>query len=109
MTRRLLLLFTALLMPIAASAAVASERKAEIVHMLRQDCGACHGMRLKGGLGPPLLPQTLAGKDPETLAATILYGRPNTPMPPWNPFLNQEEARWLVKILMKGDVPNDAP
>ena len=39
-------------------------RQAELLHLLRHDCGSCHGLTLKGGLGPPLLPATLAAQEP---------------------------------------------
>ena len=29
-------------------------RRAELVTLVRQDCGSCHGLTLKGGLGPAL-------------------------------------------------------
>ena len=67
--------------------------------MLAQDCGSCHGLTLRGGLGPPLNPDALAGKPPEYLAATILYGCPGTAMPPWKPFLSPGEADWLARRL----------
>ena len=81
-------------------------RRAQLVHMVREDCGSCHGMTLKGGLGPPLLPAALAGKDALSLEATILDGRPGTPMPPWRRFMTEDEVRWLVESLKKG-LPND--
>lgn len=91
---------------LAAAAAAAEEpdpaRQAELLHMLRQDCGSCHGMRLSGGLGPPLSPQALAGKDREALVAIVLDGVPGRPMPPWRPYLSQEEASWLVDRLREG-------
>ena len=74
-------------------------RQAELKNLLTQDCGSCHGLTLAGGLGPPLQAQALAGKPPEYLAATILYGRPGTAMPPWRPFLSDAEAAWLAKLL----------
>ena len=58
-------------------------RRAQLIHMVREDCGSCHGMTLKGGLGPSLLPSALAGKADDSLEAVILDGRPGTPMPPW--------------------------
>ena len=70
--------------------------------MVRRDCGSCHGMTLQGGLGPALLPDTLRDKPPEGLAATIYYGRPGTPMPPWKSFLSEAEADWIVNKLMSG-------
>jgi len=79
-----------------------SQRQAELVRLVRQDCGSCHGMTLAGGLGPALLPPLLRDKPAESLVATILYGRPGTPMPPWGAFLNENEARWIVDNLQKG-------
>ena len=75
-------------------------RQKELVRLVRQDCGSCHGMTLKGGLGPALLPETLAGKPVEGLAATIYYGRPGTPMPPWKQFMSESEADWIATKLM---------
>ncbi|MDP2783532.1 MAG: cytochrome c [Sulfurimicrobium sp.] len=82
------------------------QRQKELVRLVRQDCGSCHGMTLAGGLGPALLPAALAGKPGESLVATVLYGRPGTPMPPWGAFLNEEEAKWVVEMLLKG-FPNE--
>jgi cytochrome c55X len=91
---------------LASTAALAAEpdavRQKELVRMVRQDCGSCHGMTLQGGLGPALLPDTLRDKPPEGLAATIYYGRPGTPMPPWKSFLSESEADWIVNKLMSG-------
>lgn len=75
-------------------------RQKELVHLVRQDCGSCHGMTLKGGLGPALLPETLRDKPVEGLVATIYYGRPGTPMPPWKQFMSEAEAAWIVDKLM---------
>jgi cytochrome c55X len=93
-----------------AGAALAAEppapRRAQLVHMVREDCGSCHGMTLKGGLGPSLVPEALAGKPDASLEATILDGRPGTPMPPWRKFMTDDEARWIVESLKKG-FPDD--
>lgn len=75
-------------------------RQKELVRLVRQDCGSCHGMTLQGGLGPALLPANLRGKPAEGLAATIYYGRPGTPMPPWKQFLSEAEAAWIVAKLI---------
>lgn len=90
-----LALLPVLLVP-AASADVAAEREAELRNMLRHDCGACHGLRLAGGLGPPLTPAALSDKSSPALAAIIRRGVPGTPMPPWEALLSAEEARWLA-------------
>jgi len=77
-----------------------AERQKELVRLVRQDCGSCHGMTLAGGLGTPLLPAALKDKPAEGLVATILLGRPGTAMPPWERFVNEAEARWIVDKLM---------
>jgi cytochrome c55X len=77
-------------------------RQQELLYRLRQDCGSCHGMTLKGGLGPPLLPAALAGKDDAVLIEAILHGRPGTPMPPWNFEISAAEAGWLIAQLKEG-------
>lgn len=79
------------------------ERQGQLLYLLRQDCGSCHGLTLKGGLGPPLLPQSLSGKDEDGLVDIILNGREGTPMPPWRPFMSESEARWLVGVLKRGE------
>lgn len=84
------------------AAAPDAERRAALLNLLRQDCGSCHGMTLQGGLGPALLPDSLAGKNDALLVTTILEGRPGTPMPPWKHELSRDEARWLVKRLRQG-------
>lgn len=96
-----------LLLPGLALAAEAppAERQAELLYLLRQDCGSCHGMTLRGGLGPSLLPEALADRDPETLAGIIRDGVPGTPMPPWGFEITREEARWLARRLKQGVEP----
>ncbi len=86
----------------AGHGALEAGRQAELLNLLEQDCGACHGLTRKGGLGPSLLPGALAGKSDEALMSTILDGRPGTPMGPWRPLLSEEDARWLVQELRRG-------
>jgi cytochrome c55X len=103
-------------MPDAAAAAIlvlaglqagapALDRQAELLHRLRHDCGSCHGMTLKGGLGPSLRPEALVGKDEAGLAAIIRHGVPGTPMPPWGIEISAAEAAWLVARLKQGPAP----
>jgi len=87
---------------LALAAGPAPARRAALIDLLRQDCGACHGMTLKGGLGPSLLPDALAGKETAALIDTVLDGRPGTPMPPWRPFLTPAEVSWLIENLKRG-------
>ncbi|MBV8272645.1 MAG: cytochrome c [Cupriavidus sp.] len=89
----------------AETPAPAPARQAELFRLLRDDCGACHGMTLQGGLGSPLTAAALADKPRDGLVATVLQGRPGTAMPPWQPFMTQDEARWLIERLQSGHVP----
>ena len=88
--------------PAAAAAEPSAARQAELLHRLKHDCGSCHGMTLKGGLGPALLPAKLAERSDEELVEVILEGRPGTPMPPWDFEIPRAEAAWLVRQLRKG-------
>lgn len=85
-----------------SNAAMSAERRVELISMVRQDCGSCHGMTLKGGLGPSLLPEALKDKPADYLKSIILHGRPDTAMPPWQRFLSEAEAEWIVSNLQKG-------
>lgn len=70
--------------------------------LLVQDCGSCHGLQMKGGLGSGLTPADLADKPVPSLVATILHGRPGTAMPPWQGLLTEQEAQWLIEQLLEG-------
>lgn len=95
-------LLLALAAQLTAAQAVPAARQIELVRMVRQDCGSCHGMRLTGGLGPALTPQALADKPLAVLVATIVYGRPGTPMPGWRTMLSDAEAQWIAEQLVGG-------
>lgn len=90
------------LLPALAHAEPSTTRQDELLHLLAHDCGACHGMRLTGGLGPSLTADALAGRSLAALRATILHGRPAAGMPPWAALLTEEEAAWLAETLMRG-------
>lgn len=92
---------------LSAAADPAPARQRELASLVRNDCGACHGMRLSGGLGPALTPEALKDKPAEGLVATILAGRAGTAMPPWRPFLSNTDAEWVVSRLVDGGF--DAP
>ncbi|MDR3212482.1 MAG: cytochrome c [Azoarcus sp.] len=108
--RRTVFALAGFLLPLLVTGAHAEEgasepestRQQALVHLVRQDCGACHGLRLTGGLGPPLTPASLEKWPPELLAATIVAGRPGTPMPPWRQFLTDTEAVWIARQLQQG-------
>lgn len=75
-----------------------------LVSLVHQDCGSCHGMTLKGGLGPDIRADALAHYDVDTLATVVLDGIPKTAMPPWRPLLSEADARQIAEYLLKGDV-----
>jgi cytochrome c55X len=97
-----MLFIISLLATQTAVAEIAASRQNELLYFLKHDCGSCHGMTLKGGLGPALLPETLAGKPKSYLVTTIMEGRQGTAMPPWKPMLSQQEAEWLTEQLQQG-------
>ncbi len=106
-TAALLLAAAALLQGALAAGATdrhrpSAERQRELFHLLKQDCGSCHGMLMKGGLGPALSAARLAPYSDQQLAATIRHGRPGTPMPPFGPLLSEADIDWLVATLRSG-------
>jgi len=105
---RTMLLFTGLLtmqmLSQAATAEVDPARQNELLYFIKHDCGSCHGMTLKGGLGPALLPETLSGKPKDFLVTTIMDGRKNTAMPPWKTMLSKDDAIWITEQLQNGSV-----
>lgn len=96
-----LVLVLSLSMQTALAAEPSPTRQSELRNLLKNDCGACHGLTLQGGMGPALLPDSLVGKPDEFLVSTILNGRKGTAMPPWQPFMNRNEALWLIGVLRK--------
>ena len=83
---------------------VAPERAEELTHLLLHDCGSCHGMTLKGGLGPSLLPEQFKDKNADYIKYTILHGRNGTPMPPWKSIISESDAEWLAEFLLSGRI-----
>ncbi|SIQ56048.1 cytochrome c55X [Paracoccus thiocyanatus] len=94
----------ALLLAALAGTAMAgppdAARQDQLRHLVRQDCGSCHGLRLTGGLGSPITAAALAGRDAGDLAGLILDGLPGTAMPGWRPLLTEDEARWIADYLL---------
>lgn len=85
---------------IGSTVAHSQSPQAALERLVRQDCGSCHGMTLKGGLGPNLRASRLAGRSAGSLAQIILDGVPGTPMPPWRPLLSESDALWIATYLL---------
>ena len=100
--RQLASILCLLLLALQAVAETTGSRQQALTHLLKHDCGSCHGMTLQGGLGPSLLPAALRHKPDELLFITIREGRPGTPMPPWKSQLSDDDIRWLISYLRKG-------
>lgn len=100
--RNAVMLAALLLICATSVAAPDAKRQAKLEHLLAQDCGACHGLRMTGGLGPELTRAALAGKSRDSLIATVTLGRPGTAMPGWGPLLSPDDIRWLVDLLLQG-------
>lgn len=74
----------------------------KLSNLVRQDCGSCHGLTLRGGIGKPLTSERLAQWDRDQLVHIILDGVPGTPMPGWRPLLTEGEAGWIANVLKQG-------
>ncbi len=86
----------------AAPAQAGGPDAAALERLVRQDCGSCHGLSLKGGLGPDIRAPALSHHDRQSLQRLILDGVPGTPMPPWRPLLTEADAAWIADYLLNG-------
>lgn len=98
-------LMAAILPVLAQGATLERDQQQAMWHLLLQDCGSCHGMTLKGGLGPALPAQRMRELGDETVQAVIRHGRPGTPMPPWGERLSDAQIAYLSEILRAGIEP----
>lgn len=97
-----------LIIPCAVLATeLSNDRQQELLHLILHDCGSCHGMTLKGGLGSPLTAEKLRHKSHESLSSIIMNGVKGTPMPPWEGILDEQEVSWMVKQLKTGSIKNN--
>lgn len=92
-------LLLGLLSPCAFADQPNPQRQQELLNMLKHDCGSCHGLPPKGGLGPSLMPEALVDKSDALLMDAIQNGRPGSAMPPWKSFLSIDETNWLIQRL----------
>ena len=83
-------------------------RQSQLIRMVRQDCGSCHGIQLTGGLGPALTRDRMADFPYDSLVAVIYHGRPGTPMPGWKTMISEADAHWIARQLQAG-FPIEAP
>ncbi len=87
---------------LASLSSFCSNAKTDLKYLIKQDCGSCHGLQLKGGLGPALGKEQLQSKTDQFLFLTIKEGRPGTAMPPWKSILSDEEINKIVHYLKEG-------
>jgi cytochrome c55X len=88
--------------PSRAQEIVHDKTSAQLEQMVRQDCGSCHGLTFKGGLGSPLLPENLSAYSVDDLTTIILDGLPGTAMPPWRAVVSRHDAIWMAQYLKEG-------
>ncbi|HEY0849434.1 MAG TPA: cytochrome c [Bradyrhizobium sp.] len=88
-----------------ASATEIAPDAGKLANLVRQDCGSCHGLTLRGGLGKPLTSENMKIWNREQLVSIILDGVPGTPMPPWRALLSEADARWIADRLQQGNLP----
>lgn len=109
MPSAMILLAATLLLVTSAHAAyaepVSPKRAVELERLIRHDCGSCHGMSLKGGLGPDIRASRFDGVPSHAIATLILDGVPGSAMPPWRPLLSEADADWIAAYLTKGSAP----
>lgn len=84
---------------VLADEPLSAARQAKLETLLYQDCGSCHGMTLRGGLGPALPASRMNAYSRDGLASLILNGVPGTAMPGWAGLLSERDARWLADHL----------
>lgn len=98
----------AVLLWLAFPVAVAQPSSEEaLANFVIQDCGSCHGLTMRGGLGPPLRPDDLALLPEAAIAAIIREGVPGTAMPPWKALLTDDEIDWISQQLKSGALLSD--
>ncbi len=92
------LLAAALLAPLAATAA----------DLYGTHCASCHGADRLGGMGPALLPESLARLKKGAAARMIRDSRPNVQMPAFGKLLGEAEIDALVERIYSPVVPAPA-
>jgi cytochrome c55X len=97
-----------LIIPASVTATeITKQRQQELKHLIKHDCGSCHGMTLKGGLGSSLTAEKLDKFPDDLLVNIVMNGVTGTPMPPWKDILSQKEVVWMIKQLKEGTLENN--
>lgn len=86
----------------ATATTIDAARQAQLIRMVRQDCGSCHGIQLTGGLGPAITREQMADFPFDSLVAVIYNGRPGTAMPGWKTMISEADAHWIAHQLQAG-------
>lgn len=73
--------------------------------LYKTHCVACHGVQRVGGMGPALLPESLARVRNPELSAVISRGRVATQMPAFEKLLSESEIAALVKWVRTPVIP----
>ncbi|HEX7218948.1 MAG TPA: cytochrome D1 domain-containing protein [Burkholderiales bacterium] len=68
-------------------------------------CASCHGADRLGGMGPALLPESLARLKKPEAARTIRDSRPGVQMPAFGKVLSEKEIQDLVELVYSPVVP----
>lgn len=90
---------------LSTTASLAEPDRNRLADLVTQECGSCHGLTLKGGLGRPLTREALRDFPVDLVRDIILDGLPGTPMPPWRPLLSEQEATIIAEMLKNGTLP----
>jgi mono/diheme cytochrome c family protein len=88
-----------------STAVITPDRRTELLHFVRENCPACHGMT--GGIGPALSKVNLEHLSLNAITFTILYGRPEKGMPAWETQLSEEDTYWIAGLMKRGDITID--
>ncbi|WP_457597113.1 cytochrome D1 domain-containing protein [Hydrogenimonas sp.] len=78
----------------------AGTSKMDFAKVYEKECQGCHGPIHQGGVGSDLRPKALKKKNANTLAETILNGKPGTAMPAWKHMFSKDDAYGMVEWLM---------
>ncbi|WP_397545515.1 cytochrome D1 domain-containing protein [Roseateles oligotrophus] len=82
-----------------ARAEPTADAKPDAQALFSQHCAACHGAQRLGGMGPALLPESLARLRKQDALKVIQKGRPATQMPGFGDQLKAEEIEALGALI----------